>query len=349
MDWPSYLRAVVSRTAGAAVGAAATPGGPIAAASAKAATETVSDLLLQFLGAHDEQMDRLTELAEDIRGRLMGLQDAVGGLLDAPWRTALAHIEEAGRRPAARERELELARVRLFDAWGAAEALLERNARSTDPAALRCPVIAQQIAAVYGFLGEPQNARSWLVTGYLASRQQLGHQVDRLHDLLVDKVRRAKSPAGDVHSLIVIAVRSLNPNSDDPLWVRMPGKVSTPIGYASQGWEKSRRIAHDVDFERQVVGLAAMDAEAQLLRLTCLAAGATDPRLQPNEKSPKVASGESAEAGEKRVLRRPDAALVVFSPITTAHIIASGYSATRTVLEQPIAGRYREVLPYGFI
>jgi hypothetical protein len=126
VDWPSYLRKVVSRSAvaaaGAAAGVATAAGGPIAVASAKAAAEKVSDdLLAQFLGAHDDQMQRIEELSLEMRGRLIGLQNTVGGLLDAPWRTALAHIEEAGRGPVRRGQELELARIRLFDAWGVAK------------------------------------------------------------------------------------------------------------------------------------------------------------------------------------------------------------------------------------
>ena len=64
-------------------------------------------------------------LAQEMRGRLTGLQDAVGGLLDGPWRTALVHIDEAGRQPQASERELELASSatrhhgRAFDLVGA--------------------------------------------------------------------------------------------------------------------------------------------------------------------------------------------------------------------------------------
>jgi hypothetical protein len=105
---------------------AAAHGGPVAAASARAAAQRVSDdLVAQFLGAHDEQMERMDALAQEMRGRLTGLQDAVGGLLDGPWRTALVHIDEAGRQPQARERELELASSatrhhgRAFDLVGA--------------------------------------------------------------------------------------------------------------------------------------------------------------------------------------------------------------------------------------
>jgi len=141
---------------------AAGAGGPIAVVAAGAAAENLSEsLLAQFMGAHTDQMQRIEALRQEMRGRLIGLQDTVGGLLDAPWRTALAHIEEAARRPPRRAQELELARVRLFEAWGVAEGLFGRNAKSLDPAALRCPLIAQQLAAVYTFLGEPLTSEGY--------------------------------------------------------------------------------------------------------------------------------------------------------------------------------------------
>jgi hypothetical protein len=257
----------------------------------------------------------------------------------------LVHIDEAGRRPQARERELELARSRLLDAWGVAEALLERNPRSADLAALRCPVIAQQIAAVYGFLGEPENMRRWLVKGYLASRAQLGNQVDGLHDLIVEKVKSAKSPRRDVHSVLKVDLCSRKPDSGDLLWVSAPGEVWRPGRYERKLWEKVRLMARDPAFEGEVAGLVTMDAESQLLRLACIAAGADEPVLRPGAASPKVASVSSAGAGERRALRYEDSALVVFSPMTAASISARGPETS--VLRKGIDDRYSDILPLG--
>jgi hypothetical protein len=342
VEWSSYLRTVVSQAAGAAAAAAAVPGGPVAAASAKAAAEKVSDALLaQFLGAHEEQMERMDALAQEMRGRLTELQDAVGSLLDRPWRKALEHIDEAAYRPRARERELELARSELFEAWAGAKALLDRNPRSADPAALRCPVIAQQIAAVYGFLGEPQNMRRWLVKGYLASLAQLGNQVDGLHDLLVEKVKREKvkrrkSPLDEARSMLRVELCSSRLDSDDLLWRIMPGEVFRPGRYERKVWYKLHFIARDPDFEGKVAGLATMDAESQLLRLTCITAGADDPVLEP------------AAGGGRRALRYKDATKVVFSWMTVASITARGKGTS--VLNKAIDSRYSDILPIeGFI
>lgn len=334
MDWPSYLRKVVSRTAGAAAGVAVAAGGPIAVASAGAAAEQLSDdLLAQFMGAHADQMQRIEELGQEMRGRLIGVQDAVGGLLDAPWRTALAHIEEASSRPSRREQELELARVRLFDAWGVAEGLLGRNAMSQDPAALRCPLIAQQIAALYSFLGEPLNTARWLAIAYAASRNQLNNRIDAAHDMFVQKVIHAKRKSTD-SSRLQIQVWSVDRNSQEPLWVRAPGFVYETK--AGEPWRKMGTVERDLGFEGCVAALVELDAEAQLLRKTCLWSGA-DEAAMPSE---------SSREGARRAVTSMDngyyaGALVVFDSTTAVGLDFSGHpSEVQSPLEKPAADRY---------
>lgn len=356
MDWPSYLRKVVSRSAvaaaGAAAGMAAAAGGPMAVVSAKAAAEKVSDdLLAQFLGAHDDQMQRIEELSLEMRGRLTGLQNTVGGLLDAPWRTALAHIEEAGRRPSSRAQELELARIRLFDAWGVAESLLERDPRSLDPAALRCPLIAQQIAAVYSFLGEPQNTGYWLANAYRASRKQLDNQVGWLYDIFVQKMKGAKGLSSRQVLPTSISVYSRDWESKDPLWVGAGG------GRAATSLEIVR-VKRDLDFEGRLTALVELDAEAQLLRLACLDAGADGTALRPGTE-PRLASMHSVRDGERRVLigdcqRYPGdtshgyhrlKVLVAFHA-TTAALVEVDLGTERPPIERLIDERYRQLLPF---
>ena len=368
MDWPSYLRKVVSTAAGAAAGVAAGVGGPIAAASANVAAEKVSDdLLKQFLGAHDDQMQRIEEISLEMRNQLIGLQNTVGGLLDAPWRTALAHIQEASRRPLRRAQELELARIRLFDAWGLAESLLERDPRSLDPAALRCPLVAQQIAAVYSFLGEPQNTVYWLEAAYTTSRNQLDNQVGVVHDIFVQKMKGAYGiPSrrwGKTWDMKITVLLS-DPESKDPLWVRAPDSPSMrlvqfpepPGGGLRHQYSKTIWVKVDLDFVGRLMALVALDAEAQLLRLACLDAGADGNALRPGTE-PRSASIDSAREGERRALLgdctlmvRPYdeyyylRVLVVFDATTAAQVKVDLFESEKPV-QQLIDDRYRQILP----
>jgi hypothetical protein len=361
MDWPSYLRKLVSTTAGtaagAAAGAAATPGGPIAMAAASVAARKVSDdLLAQFMGAHADQMQRIEEISLEMRGQLIELQNTVGGLLDAPWRTALAHIEEAGRRPSRRAQELELARIRLFDAWGVSKSLLERDPRSLDPAALRCPLVAQQIAAVYSLLGERQNAMNWLVTAYKTSRNQLNDQVGAVYDIFAEKMRGVKKRID--FGFIMISVYSADPNSQDPLWVRAPLPDHDLRSGPYEGgkfWRKFGLVKPDLGFEGRLAALGALDAEAALLRLACLDAGVEGVALMPGV-HPRLAGMYSAREGERRALIEDRSraytsfvdhqanVLVVFDA-TTAVVAHVGTTARDSPIYHVIGDRYREVLP----
>lgn len=365
MDWPSYLRKVVSTAAGATAGVAAGAGGPIAVASAKVAAD---DLLEQFLGAHADQMQRIEEISLGMRDQLMGLQNTVGGLLDAPWRTALAHIREAGRRPLRRAQELELARIRLFDAWGLAESLLERDPRSLDPAALRCPLVAQQIAAVYSFLGEPENTVYWLETAYTASRSQLDNQVGVVHDIFGQKMKGAYEILSRRWSKgyrdMKVTVLSSDPESKDPLWVRAPGSPLTrvvnfpkpPGGGLRKQYSKTIWVKADIDFAGRLMALVALDAEAQLLRLACLDAGADGNSLRPGTE-PRAASIDSAREGERRallgdcrliVLAHDEyydlKMLIVFDATTAAQVQVDLFESERLV-QKLIDDRYRQILP----
>jgi hypothetical protein len=352
VDWPSYLRTVVSKTAGAAAGVAAAAGGPVAIASAASAAERLSDdLLTQFMPAHADQLQQLEEISRELRGRLISLQDSVGALLDGPWRTALAHIEEASRRPLRREQELELARIHLFDAWGPAEALLERNPQSQDPAALRCPLIAQQLAAVYSFLGEPLNATHWLVTAYAASHNQLNSQVDAVSDVFLQKVQGAKKASGQdpwKRPALLIDVRSTDPDSKELLWAHAPGKALSPPYMAGEQWSKTVVAERDLEFEERLVALVDLDAETQLLRQTCIDAGTGQADLP----------SESARDGARRAVTSVSTqgvsgyAFIIFNASTAIGISVRGNTyvsrgwmayAEPSPLERRVDPRYKDI------
>jgi hypothetical protein len=335
VDWPSYLRRVVSATAGAAAGVAASVAGPIAVASAGAAAGKLSgDLLEQFLGAHADQMQRIEELGKEMHGQLIGLQNTVGGLLDAPWRTALAHIDEAGRRPGREAQELELARANLFEAWGVAEGLLERDTSSQDPAALRGPLIAQQIAALYSFLGEPLNTVHWLTIAYTANRNLVNNQVDSFRDSLVQRMKRASrmpNVIGGEYPHMYISVDSTDPNSKDPLWLRAPGRAFSLSGarrhVGCELWRKHGVAERDLEFEGRVAVLVVLDAEAQLLRRTCLEAGVDEVAL-PSESGRKGARKAAAVTNSNDEML---SAIVVFDSTIAVQFDFVGRSARKRI------------------
>jgi hypothetical protein len=344
MDWPSYLRRLVSTTAGTAAGAAAgvaaTPGGPIAVAAASVAAKKVSDdLLAQFMDAHDDQMTRIEELSQEMRGRLIGLQNTVGAGLDAPWHTALTHIEEAGRRPSHREQELEIARNALIKAWGAAKSLLERDPRSRDPAALRCPVIAQQIAALYSFLAEPLNTRRWLVTAYVASRNQLNNEVDDVYDIFAQKMEHAKDlrSARRLRPSLRIRVWSRNLKSTESLWVRAPNPAI--VGSGNRTWCKDGLVERDPEFEGRVAALFELDGEARLLRRTCFDAGLGVDALPT----------ASILEGARRVVRNWETVLVVFDSTMGATVMVENPKSGENhpsgdPIKKRVDARYRELM-----
>lgn len=320
------------------------------AAASVAAKKVSDDLLAQFMDAHDDQMARIEELSQEMRGRLIGLQNTVGAGLDAPWHTALTHIEEAGRRPSHREQELELARKYLIKAWGVAKSLLERDPRSMDPAALRCPLVAQQIAAVYSFLGEPQNTVHWLEAAYIASRNQLGNQIGAVHGICAEKMKGAKERSPGLGSHLMIEVWSRNPKSTDPLWVRAPSEVGAPQWYgysAGAPWSRYGHVRRDLGFEGRIGALIVLDAEAQLLRLSCLDAGANGTALRPGTE-PRSANADSAREGERRALmdRARFEVIVVFDATTAAVLTVKYTEPDDSPIWKRIDDRYQEILPF---
>jgi hypothetical protein len=253
------------------------------------------DLLAQFIESQADQMERIDQLGQELRGQMTKLQDSIGGLLDTPWHTALTHIEEASSMPPkARRRELELAKERLFEAWGVAKALLDRDPRSMDPAALKCPAIGQQIAAVYWFMGDPDSSRRWLAKAYTASRDQLSGQLSAVYDILVEKTQHPlrelnpfmKGPFPGLHLGLWTAYQTR-----DLLWNSADTKPSW--SYPDGPGPKNLYMGRDLNLEARLMPLVELDGEAQLLRLTCLKAGVNAAAL-PKDAPRALIAPESA-------------------------------------------------------
>jgi hypothetical protein len=239
------------------------------------------------MDAQADQMERIDQLGQEMRGRMTRLQDSVGGLLDRHWHTALMHIEEASRRPPeARRQELELASEQLFEAWGVAKALLDRDPCSMDPAALKGPTIAQQIAAVYQFMGEPDSTRRWLANAYVASRDQLDAQVGAVHDIFLEKIkhvitsRYVRTP----YPYLDIKLWTTVYPSRDLLWNRWPASLLDKDPFEPPSF-KQAQIARDPDLEKRLMALVELDGEAQLLRRTCRKAGINKASLAKSSRS----------------------------------------------------------------
>jgi Starch binding domain len=159
VNWSGIVTAIVSKTAGAAVGVVAAPGGPVAVAAAGAATEQAAKaltdaILQQFRAAQQEQTEQLLSANDQVHGRLIGLQASLDTLLNAPTRTALEYIDEATRHPQDRVADLNLARQRLFDALGTTSEPVQRA------------FVAEQMAVVCGLLDRPSDVAFWLARAY---------------------------------------------------------------------------------------------------------------------------------------------------------------------------------------
>lgn len=193
---------------------------------------------------------------------------------------------------------------------------------SVDPAALRAPLIAEQIAVVYRLIGEQENTRLWLTTAYDISRAQLDSQVQYAYDTCAEmaehpkfdhrtdnaldlEVNRANPTSGQrVPAIRPRAYRSLGPNVH-----RMSGTPGEP-------WQTiGVTIGRDPDFEARLIALAELDAEAQLLRATCIQAGLGATELR----------AESPRQGARRALFRGgsrESILLVLDALNYASVFA---------------------------
>jgi hypothetical protein len=350
MEWQKYLRELVPKVAGAAAGAAAAVGGPVgAAAAAKAASTTAEQLLAEFVGAQADQLDELVRLNREMNGRLAGLQQGVDSLLDADWKTALLHIEDASRSPARRATDLENARLKLFDAWGKANTAYRRQA------------IAEHMAALFAMLGEAANVRYWLEVACVAHSQMMADETRSIHDTLLERIkqwRRWQSILRQQEQLYVV-VWTTRLKESDPLYVASPdhpsglvyrNKGDTVLSHYDDHANHMCMIPRESALERQIAALAELDAAGQTIRASCIDAGIPPTNLPPDS----WAAGASRVVRGRSTLVGRISVLVIFGQTVAAEVCANGGHSPlaynlppryANVETRPIISYYEELVP----
>jgi hypothetical protein len=259
MSWSSFVRSILSTAAGTAAGAATLPaGGPIAAAVAnKAATNAAEAIMDQFMEAENSILSRIDEINREMKGRLVDLQAGVDALLDKDYRAALLHLEEAARVPERAPGELQAARSKLFDAWGAANTPIRKY------------LVAQHLAVVYALLNDSDMVKRWLMSSLEGVQAEVSGQVSRLHPVVVGHLanpRRSSGNAGKdaLHFRVQVNAPRRDISMDQARnAVRHPfvvPKRDSEFVYPRQNWEGF--IPRNADLEGWLSGLAELDAES---------------------------------------------------------------------------------------
>lgn len=151
--WSNFLTRLLTTTVSAAAGAGAgalTANPVMAAAAQAAAAKAAGDLLGEFLPAQQDALERLENFTKEIHLLATDVHTRVRAHQSGPGRAALLHIEDAERHPERAIGELELARRLLYEAWGGASDGSQRA------------FAAQQLSAVYAFLGNFEDSCRWL-------------------------------------------------------------------------------------------------------------------------------------------------------------------------------------------
>lgn len=254
------MRSILSTAAGTAAGVATLPaGGPVAAAVAnKAATAATEAVMDQFTEAENSILSRIDEMNREMRGRLVDLQAGVDALLDKDYRAALLHLEEAARVPERAPGELQAARSKLFDAWGAANTPTRRY------------LVAQHLAVVYALLGDANMVKRWLRSSLVDVQAEVSGQVSRLHPAVVGHLVNPRRSSGNarkdaLHFRVQVNAQSGRKISMDQARnaVRHPfvvPKNESDLVFEVQSWEGF--IPRNADLEGWLSGLAELDAES---------------------------------------------------------------------------------------
>jgi hypothetical protein len=333
VGWQSYLRELVPKVAGATAGAAALAGGPIAAAAAGKTAEVITDdVLAQFLDAQSDQMADLVRLNREMADQLVGIQQGVDALLDGPWRTGLLHIADAASNPSRRQSGLELARVELFRAWGNANTPYRRQA------------IEQDLAALFGILNEPENARHWIKLAAASHAEVLRAAIEKMHGQLLESITKSSNERKNKpRPLLSVHVRTTRPETPDPLFLAASKadenfERGRSFDEETRFWYKdlsSRRCEIYGDSGGTIAALAELDAAGQLLRRTCVEAGVPDSALP---------SMSLADGAWRAIKCRSDydygknVVLVVFGP-SLAAMIGQPYLLKGPILD-PLPSEY---------
>jgi hypothetical protein len=241
-------------------------------------------MIAEFLQAQRDQFERIEAIDQDMQHTLIGLERGMTDLVDGPWRTALARIQEAADNP----RDL----TEMLT--GAHESLLEAYGMSRDN--LRHSWIAQDLAAVYALSGDFRNVRRWLAMAYASGLKGVKDQLWRAAEV-IESETETHAPAYKSYLEQRSRARS---GRDMP---RVPHElcsvdfrdemiISGPRPFKKAGWYGSLA---DATIVRGIVqGLERLFHDLAQLRRTCIGAGIDQRDLpqpyEPDEGGIRVAS-----------------------------------------------------------
>jgi len=281
MSWSSFVRSVLSTAAGTAAGAATLPaGGPIAAAVANKAASTAAEAVMdQFMEAETSILTRIDEMNREMTGRLIDLQAGVDALLDKDHRAALLHLEEAARVPERALDELQAARSKLFDAWGAANT------------PMRGYLVAQHLVLVYALLNDPDAVRRWLLSSLEQIRAEIPGQVRRLHAAVVPHLVNPSRSSGSLpEAVLYFAVevygfpmnaRRISRSEARKVVTNLFTGSAPDYGVVPEPIRWEGFIPKNDDLEGWLSGLAELDAESAAVRRLCEVAGVPYDSMPP--------------------------------------------------------------------
>ena len=205
---------------------------------------------------------RIDEMNREMRGRLVDLQTGVDALLDKDYRAAILHLEEASRTPARAPGELQAARSKLFDAWGAASTPMRKY------------LVAQHLAVVYGLLDDTEMVRRWLKTCLEQVQAEVSGQVSRLHQSVIAYLLNPrKSPGNARKDALHLKVRVYSREGRPISMAEARNAVKHPFVVPSRPrdglvWLLRERamwegfMPRNADLEGWLSGLAELDAES---------------------------------------------------------------------------------------
>lgn len=269
----------------------------------------------QFMEAENSILSRIDEMNREMRGRLVDLQAGVDALLDKDYRAALLHLEEAARVPERAPGELQAARSKLFDAWGAANTPMRKY------------LVAQHLAVVYALLDDADMVKRWLTSSLEQMQAEVSGQVSRLHSDVVGYLvnpRRSLRNAGKdaLHFKVQVYASSSHISMDQARnAVRRPFVVPTRDSHflnLTQSWEGF--IPRNTDLEGWLSGLAELDAEAAGACRLCEIAKVPFYTMPPSgwlQGIVRVYKGKTERSG-------PRAVLVRFSHFVAVEFTVSG-------------------------
>jgi hypothetical protein len=232
-------------------------------ASSVAANKTARAKLSEFTQAQEDHFRRIEAINQDMQYRLIPSGPEAGGLLDAPWRTALMSIRQAADSPHRFNAAMAEAHEKLLEAYAESRDSLGRS------------WIAQELAAAYALAGDLRNAKRWLETAYRSGLKGVNDQLWKAaaiieqetekHTQAHQSYQKQRSQAKAISDLPRL------PHGLCRILFRDEGVSPGPGPFKETGWNGA--FADATMVHRVMQGLGRLFDDLAQLRRACLQAG----------------------------------------------------------------------------